>query len=309
MIEIISQQGDPELATVFVARFRGSNDLLAEFVDARDPDVPAHEKWVIIVSTQFGCPVACPMCDAGGDFRGNLTADEIFAQIDAVVARHPQNRLSEAAKFKIQFARMGEPSLNPAVIDALTQLPNRYKTQGLIPCVATIAPASARGWFERLLEIRNGVYAGKDFQLQLSINSTDDKTRDRLMPCPKFTLAELGEYASRFHILGSRKVALNFAITREARIDPDVIARWFDPNSCCIKLTPLNPTMRSREMNLSTALPPESPDSANRLCNEFMQRGFDVILSIGDVRENEIGSNCGMAVRRIAECRSSPLMK
>ncbi|MFH1830371.1 MAG: radical SAM protein [Pseudomonadota bacterium] len=298
-MKIISKQGDPSLAEVYVARFRDDDMFMAEFVDARDPSLPIDKKWVIIVSTQFGCPIACPMCDAGGDYAGDLKAEEILAQIDAVVEKHGPHRLASAEKFKIQFARMGEPSLNPAVLDVLGDLPDRYGAPGLIPCIATSAPAKANGWFERLREIRHDIYDHRPFQLQLSANSTDEAARDRLMPVKKMSLEELSNYASSFYQKGGRKISLNFALTKGIAVDPIVISDLFDPACTCIKITPLNPTMRSEESGMDTALPPNAPDEAKNLCDDLMQRGFDVILSIGDVRENEIGSNCGMAVRKM----------
>ncbi len=298
-MEIISRQGDPELAEVFVARFRGNDRFLVEFVDARDPDVPAHEKWVVIVSTQFGCPVACAMCDAGGEYHGGLSAEEILSQVEHVVSRSSADRLASVLKFKVQFARMGEPALNPAVLDALRLLPGRFNAPGLIPCVATVAPSSAAPWFEELLSIRRNVYGGRPFQLQLSINSTDDAARDRLMPVPKMSLRELGAYAIRFSGHGPRKVSLNFAMARGMAIDPGVVARHFDPASACVKITPLNPTIRSAEQGLKSGLEACIPEDVDEIMREFGRLGFDVILSIGDARENSIGSNCGMAVRKI----------
>ncbi len=298
-MEIISIQGDPSLAEVFVARFRGDKRLLAEFVDARDPEEDPNYKWVVIVSSQFGCPIACPMCDAGGDYLGDLTAEEILAQIDAVVARHPGSRLKGTKKFKVQFARMGEPALNPAVLSALEALLSRFGAPGLMPCIATTAPANARRWFDSLKEIRHGVYSGRDFQLQISLNSTDEAARDRLMPWPKMSFAYISEYARKFHEPGTRKVALNFALTEGVPVDPDSIARNFDPRFTCVKITPLNPTIRSAETGLSTALPPHAPEEADSLSKRLNELGFDCIVSIGDVRENAIGSNCGMAVRKI----------
>ena len=298
-MQVISRQGDPELAEVYVARFRDSNDYVAEFVDARDPELPMDRKWVVVVSTQFGCPVACPMCDAGGDYKGDLTSEEIFAQIDHVVSQHGGKRLSLVDKFKVQFARMGEPALNPAVLDVLSELPSRYRAPGLIPCIATTAPANAEKWFERLTQIRGSSYKGRDFQLQISLNSTDGAARDRLMPYPKMSFGEIAGLIGRFHEDGRRKVSLNFALTKDVPVDPDVIAKHFDPESACVKITPLNPTYRSQETGMDTALPPEAPDACEALCRALGGKGFDVILSIGDTRENEIGSNCGMAVRRI----------
>ncbi|MFA4875115.1 MAG: radical SAM protein, partial [bacterium] len=208
-------------------------------------------------------------------------------------------RLRSVKKFKVQFARMGEPALNSAVLDVLRALPGRFDAPGLIPCIATVAPRSAVEWFEGLMRVRREVYGGRPFQLQLSINSTDDAERDRLMPVPKMSFAELGSYAQRFASFGPRKVGLNFALTGGVRLDPHVVAQHFDPRSACIKITPLNPTYRSRESGLLNGLAQKAPDRAQRIVDEFMGLGFDVILSIGDARENAIGSNCGMAVRKL----------
>jgi len=299
--KIISKTGDPDIAEVYVAKFRGDPSLLAEFVEARDPSVPKDEKWVIIVSTQFGCPIECPMCDAGGDFQGNLTAAEIFSQIDYVIGQNSLKRLFSVEKLKIQFARMGEPALNPAVLEVLKDIPRKYDASGLIPCIATVAPHVSRDWFEDLLEIRHTQYLGRPFQFQLSINSTDESSRDTLMPVSKIGFKELSFFANRFFEGGPRKVSLNFAFTEGNEIDPQVIADNFNPNSCCVKITPLNPTYRSMDTGLTTALPPGAPERANSLCKEFQDLGFDVILSIGDTRENSIGSNCGMAVMKMRE--------
>ena len=79
-MKVISKHGDPQLAEVYVASFRGDDRLLAEFVDVCDPQVSYWDKWVVIISSQFGCPIACPMCDAGGEYLGDLTTEEILAQ-------------------------------------------------------------------------------------------------------------------------------------------------------------------------------------------------------------------------------------
>lgn len=292
-MELLSRTGDPNIAEVFVAQFRNDSKFLVEFVDSRDPNLPKEEKWVIIVSTQFGCPVECLMCDSGGNYKGDLTADEIFAQIDHVVGRYRKGFSSRCRKFKIQFARMGEPAFNPAVLDVIRELPDRYDNPNVIPCVATTAPVSASAWFDKLLDIKRTVYAGKLFQLQFSINSTDERERDRLMPVPKWDLPQIAEYGKRFVENGGRKVALNFALTEGAPVEPEVISRHFNPNKFCIKITPLNPTETASESGLKNAIP-----NSDHIMKELSRKGFDVILSIGELKENEIGSNCGQAIRK-----------
>lgn len=309
-MKLLSKTGDPNIAEVFVAQFRGDPRLMAEFVDSRDPALPKKDKWVVIVSTQFGCPVECLMCDSGGNYRGDLTSDEIFAQIDNIVVRHPKGLASHCKKFKIQFARMGEPALNPAVLDVIRELPNRYDNPNIIPCIATTAPLSASAWFDKLLEIKKSIYAGKLFQLQFSINSTDENERDRLMPVPKWNLSQIAQYGNRFVENGDRKVSLNFALTEGVAVDTEVISRHFDPKKFCIKITPLNPTETASASGLKNAIPlsashNEASDASN-IMRALGQKGFDVILSIGEPKENQIGSNCGQAVKKLAHKTKNP---
>lgn len=304
-MKIISKSGDPNVAEVYVAEFRGRKKLLAEFVDARDPTLPRESKWVIIISTQFGCPAGCFMCDAGGSYFGDLTADEMFLQIDHIISSQKNTDPKKVSKLKIQFARMGEPALNDAVIHALEKLPSHLNAPGLIPCIATIAPSSAKKWFEKLIGLRHTLYKGRDFQLQFSINSTDESARTKLMPLPKLSFAEISKLTEQFHKKGTRKAGLNFALAKDVPVNAKAVAKHFDPAFTCVKLTPLNPTYRAAETGLQTALPPDAPEKAQKLCDEFRSLGFDVIVSIGDTRENEIGSNCGMVVRKIISPRVS----
>ena len=66
-------------------------------------------------------------CDAGDQFKGKLTKSEILAQIDTMVLNRFPNGIVPVPKFKIQFARMGEPSLNPHVLEVLEDLPGLHE--------------------------------------------------------------------------------------------------------------------------------------------------------------------------------------
>jgi 23S rRNA (adenine2503-C2)-methyltransferase len=121
------------------------------------------------------------------------------------------------------------------------------------------------------------------------------------MPHPKWSFSKLSEYGEAFVKKGDRKIALNFAWTKDMPIDPDVIDKYFSREKFCVKITPLNPTMASEEGKLLSAFDPLCPEEAEKLCDDFMSRGYETILSIGDTRENEIGSNCGMSVRKFRQ--------
>jgi 23S rRNA (adenine2503-C2)-methyltransferase len=265
-----------------------------EFVESLQPPHPRSEKWVLIVSSLYGCPVGCLMCDAGGDFKGKVSKEDILKQIDYLVTnRYPDRKLPQK-KFKIQFARMGEPALNPAVLDVLKELPSRYDAPGLLTSISTVAPKNSEEFFDELKIIKDEHYPNGQFQLQFSLHSTDEIKRNELIPISKWSLEEIASYGSDWMEPGDRKVTLNFAFAEGYPLDPEKVRSIFDPEHFLIKLTPVNPTHRAEENRLVTAIDPEDPDSANDVVKALEDQGFEVILSIGEVEENQIGSNCGM---------------
>jgi 23S rRNA (adenine2503-C2)-methyltransferase len=221
-------------------------------------------------------------------------------QIDWMVERRYGTHPVPARKFKIQFARMGEPALNPEVLEVVRHLPEQVASQALpIPCISTIGPARAMDFFERLADIRHTVYADGDFQLQFSIHSTDAQVRDWLMPFPRMDLAQIAAVGERFYRPRFRKVALNFAVMEGVPIDPGRIAERFDPQRFAIKLTPLNPTRAGQQHELRSLIDIEASEAVAPLVEAFSGFGFDVVLSIGNWGENAIGSNCGQLVSEL----------
>ena len=222
-------------------------------------------------------------------------------QIDHMVNEWFPDGLVTASKFKIQFARMGEPSLNMAVLDALEALPGRYGTANLMPSISTIAPNGTDAFFERLIEVKNRLFSGGRFQFQYSIHTTDVARRDELIPVKKWDFARMAAYGERFHRTGDRKITLNFALAENSPIEADVLTRYFDPSRYLIKLTPINPTSRATQNNLASHIDPNRPETAEAVAGPLLEAGYEVIVSIGEVEENEIGSNCGQYVLNYLE--------
>ncbi|MCD4846569.1 MAG: radical SAM protein [Candidatus Aegiribacteria sp.] len=297
-MKIIGKQGEPDLATVYIAEL--DDGELIEFVESVQPPIPASEKWVLIVSTLRGCPVGCPICDAGNRYAGKLSACEILDQIDYMVKKRYSDGRIPVNKFKIQFARMGDAAFNPAVPDVLERLPVLYDAPGLIPCISTVAPDETDAFFNRLAEIKNRLYPNGNFQMQFSLHTTSENARRKLVPVKSWSFRKMSDWGSRFYSQGDRKIALNFAPVEGFPVEPSVIADIFSPEHFMIKLTPVNPTRSSRHKEMSGTIDPDDPGSADYLVSEFRSAGFDVILSIGETRENQIGSNCGMYVGQVS---------
>lgn len=290
-IERTLEVGD--IARVHLLRLRDQPWSAVECVGARDPAVPRTQKIVLVVSSQFGCPVGCPMCEAGRGFNGDLEAEEIFAQIDFLMESWAGPSADRCPKLKIQFARMGEPSLNPAVLQVISALPRRYGYPGIMPCIATTAPKRSIGWFERLADIKRGQFGNGMFQLQLSVQSTSEAERGRLIPYPVTSLDGLSRLCEMFVLPGDRRAVLNFAAVEGAPIEPGVLRDAFDPAKSIVKLTPLNPTHGSVVSGLSTMFRSGGEPALSDLVHALEEAGFDVIVSVGLEAEVEAGASCG----------------
>jgi 23S rRNA (adenine2503-C2)-methyltransferase len=300
-MKIIGSTGREDIAVVYIGEL--SPGKLVEFVEAVQPPIPRERKWVLLVSTLYGCPVGCTMCDAGGFYKGKVSKDEIFAQIDYLVRKRYPDGVIPAKQFKIQFARMGEPAFNIHVLDVIYELPERYHAPGFMPSLSTIAPRGADAFFERLLEVKREKFTNGNFQFQFSIHSTDEAHRDEIVPVKKWSFEEMADYGERFYQAGDRKITLNFALAKEVPVDPQRLLKYFDPEMFLIKITPLNPTYRASEHGLSTYIDPWQGGENSEVVRSLRDAGYRVIVSIGEVEENLIGSNCGQFLRtHLEEC-------
>jgi 23S rRNA (adenine2503-C2)-methyltransferase len=196
---------------------------------------------------------------------------------------------------------MGEPSLNPAVLGALRGLSKMLDARGLMPCVSTIAPRGRDEFFKELTKIKNELYGDGRFQLQFSVHTTDDGKRDRLIPAKKWAFEDIAKFGEGYYREGDRKITLNFAMARDYPVDTGLIREYFDPSVFFMKITPLNPTLSVAKNELSSAIDPHLLESSKGIVNDFESEGFDVLLSIGELEENDIGSNCGQFVSILRE--------
>jgi len=289
-MKIIAKAGKEDLAIVYIAETNNRN--LIEFVESLQPPIPREKKWVLIVSTLFGCPVVCRFCDAGSFYKGKLSEDEIISQIDFLVKQRFPNGTIPVEKFKIQFARLGEPSFNHNVLSILEKLPDLYEAPGLLPSLSTVAPCGTDMFFERLLVIKKSKYPLR-FQFQFSLHSTDENKRDWLIPIKKWDFKKMAEYGNKFYNNGGSKISLNFALSKHSLIEPGILLRYFSPEIFLIKVTPVNPTYQATKNNITSILPQQK---GVELVESLQTAGYEVIVSVGEFEENYIGSNCGQFI-------------
>lgn len=294
-LKIIERREVPGLAGLYLAELPGEGMRLIEFVDTVEPGVRKEEKWVLMISTQFGCAVGCRMCDAGAmGFHGNLTAGEMLAQVRKVLSDNPGLDPRAHPKLKIHFARMGEPALNPAVLEALRLLPSEMPFPGLMPSLSTVAPKTpeAEAFLERLIEIKNAHYTGGRFQLQFSVHATEAGLRRKIVPIPVWSPVEIAAYGARFVRPGDRKITLNFALPEGERLDVEELKRVFDPALFLIKVTPVNPTY-SADLSGSSYVWNNPPAGLSGDSAALEKAGFTVIISPSSPEEIAAETSCG----------------
>lgn len=297
-MRIVSKSEMKSIATVYIAEMENGHPI--EFVESVQPPFPREDKWVLIVSTLYGCPVQCPLCDAGIYYKGKLSYQAILEQIDYMVMRRYPDRRLPMDKFKIQFARMGDPAFNTGVLDVLEILPQKYDAPGLMPSISTVSPAGCEPFFHRLIDIKNDLY-GPRFQMQFSIHSTDAKARDWMVPVRKWDFNTIADFVKDFYVEGDRKVTLNFALAEGMTLDPDVLLRYFSPDQFLIKVTPVNPTFKATQNRIVSHVRPDQ--ESYPIIDRLQEAGYDVLLSIGEWAENDIGSNCGQMITHYLEAQ------
>ena len=84
-MKVIAKSGKEDLAVVYIAKMR--NDCFVEFAESVQPPLPRTKKWVLIISSLFGCPIGCSFCDGGTTYKGKLSKEEILSQIDFLIKK------------------------------------------------------------------------------------------------------------------------------------------------------------------------------------------------------------------------------
>jgi 23S rRNA (adenine2503-C2)-methyltransferase len=122
-----------------------------------------------------------------------------------------------------------------------------------------------------------------------------------MIPVKKWSFARMGEFGERYFQPGDRKITLNFALAEGKPVDPEILLDHFDPEKFLIKITPLNPTYQAVEFGLKSYIDPINNGRDYEVVDSLREAGYQVIMAIGEVEENYIGSNCGQYVRKHLE--------
>ena len=273
--------------------------------------LPLEEKWVITISTQYGCETYCRFCDVpktnaiafrpnpfvyGAVYKNrNATFNDLVQQVLTGIHLHPEVKFTK--RLNIHFARMGEPSWNPNVLDAAKwlkeHLDSEYKVR---PVVSTMMPKNndwLKTFIHNWMRLKNRVYEG-NAGLQLSINSTDEKERSKMFRGNACTLPQIEKIMEGIVPFG-RKITLNFAVANYT-IEPKVLLDYFSPEYYLIKLTPMHKTNLALKYGIKTKGDYTTMQPYSEIEKSLKKAGYDVLVFIASKEEDLGRITCGNAI-------------
>lgn len=303
-----------ELETLSIGDYGKNHNVKADFLGYTRPIcgvpntdcMPLSEKWVVTLSTQYGCTQKCKFCDVPNvRFRGNATTKDLASQLFNAIDLFPNVGYTE--RLNIHFARMGEPIYNKAVFEFARYLYEnkafigRYKDlriETVHPVLTTSLPNKLRDLEDRILEwceIKNGLYNGQA-GLQFSINSTNEDHRVDMFRAMSISLEQLSLIAESMPAPVSRKYCLNFAFSSDYEIDAKKLAYLFDPEKFMCKITPIHNNTACSENGIETVGGYESFAPYQQAEQDLIDEGFDVLVFVPSMDEEDGLVTCGNVV-------------
>ncbi len=264
---------------------------------------PMSEKWVVTLSTQYGCVMKCKFCDVPNvKFGGNATFNDLKDQLYSAIRLFPDVKYTE--RLNIHFARMGEPAFNDSVLDftewlgtskGQIQRETGLRIEVIHPVFTTSSPVKYGKLMEKLLrwcELKNYTFRGQA-GLQLSINSTSNKQRDDVFSGGSCSLEQISEMARKLPAPISRKYCLNFAFATGSEIDAKRLRELFNPEHWMVKITPIHNNNACRDNNIQTTGGYDSFYPYRKPEHDLIDAGFDVLIFVPSYDEEDGCVTCG----------------
>lgn len=302
-----------ELETLSIGDYGKKYNVKADFLGFREeingvPDtycMPLSEKWVITVSTQFGCFLKCKFCDVPKiETKGNCTFDDLKNQFYDAIDLFPDVGYTE--RLNLHFARMGEPIFNQNVFDFAEwcfynkkqiQSDTGLRIEVFHPVLTTSLPRKFKELPKRIYDwcgIKNHIYNGQA-GFQFSINSTNEDQRTDMYNNMQLHLEDVSAIAKHMPDPISRKYCLNFAWASNYEIDGAKLAKLFNPEKFMCKITPIHNNNACKDNKIETlggynSYPYKKPEE------ELKKNGFDVLVFVPSLDEENGLVTCGNVI-------------
>jgi 23S rRNA (adenine2503-C2)-methyltransferase len=216
----------------------GSKKYLFKLFDGKYVEsvlIPEKDHYTLCISTQVGCAQGCRFClTARGGFSRNLTKGEIIAQVrDVALDIGGQKRLSN-----IVMMGMGEPLANYRhVVEAIHVITDKDAGLGFSSRKVTV---STSGFVPKLADLGRETAVN----LAVSLNATENKTRDLLMPINrKYPIEQLLNACANYPLMPRRKITFEYILIKginDSEQDARRLAKLLRPIPAKINLIPFN---------------------------------------------------------------------
>jgi 23S rRNA (adenine2503-C2)-methyltransferase len=200
--------------------------------------MPSGARKTLCISTQVGCRLACTFCLTGTlGLKRNLTAAEITGQYIAV--KNDLTLEDEEAVTNIVVMGMGEPLDNyQPVVDALRLMVSpeamRISTRKIT--------LSTSGLVDKIEKLKG---ENLHVNLAISLNATDNSTRDQIMPInKKYPIEVLLDCLKSFPLKPTRRITFEYVMLRginDSMEDAKRLVRLLHGIPSKINLIPFNP--------------------------------------------------------------------
>jgi 23S rRNA (adenine2503-C2)-methyltransferase len=168
--------------------------------------IPEKDHYTLCISSQVGCAQGCRFClTAKGGFVRNLSKSEIVAQVRDIL----KDQISSKRITNIVFMGMGEPLANfQNVIKAIHTITDADFGLGFSSRRVTVSTA---GLVSKLSALGNETRVN----LAVSLNATDNKTRDFLMPVnKKYPIEELLDACRKYNLRPGSKITFEYILIK-----------------------------------------------------------------------------------------------
>jgi len=248
--------------------------------------IPERNHDTLCISSQVGCALGCRFCMTGqGGFVRNLSRGEILAQV-----RDIRGELKDPTNLtNLVFMGMGEPLANyDNVVSALATITDGSFGLAFSGRKVTLSTAGL---------VTNMVKLGRDttVSLAVSLNATDNRTRNRLMPInSRYPIETLIEACRNYPLKKRRKITFEYILIKDVNDSPhdaERLARLLSPAWAKINLIPFNAFEGS-----SYSRPEEAV--IERFLEILHNRRY--ITIIRDSKGQDISAACGQLRVRVA---------
>jgi len=208
-LELVSMQKSNDGTRKYLFALKRENQALKHIEAVL---IPEEARATVCISSQAGCVLDCPFCHTGTQkFEGNLTADEIVAQVLAVKHDLLQDPMIDGLHNKVThivYMGMGEPLANEvAVYESLELLMSEtylnlsrrritLSTSGLVPQIKRLGEQAA-------------------VNLAISLHTADNELRNTLVPInQKHDLVSLRQCLNEYPLAKKRHITLEYVMLK-----------------------------------------------------------------------------------------------